>query len=280
MYADSAGKLKEAKDHLRSYFPSPYVARVEAFISKQEEEWVLLFRSAMTTRGHNTNNFAEASIRVLKDIVLSRTKAFNAVALVSFMVDVWETYLKGRLLDHAHNRVAAHRQLYDELVKRMPEQTAEGITQKGTEPIYLVPSGKSHEVSYEVSADVGTCTCRSGSQGAFCKHQALAPQKFGGNFPNAPLLTAEDRLALGKLVLGDVCPSLDYFKGFHDVGDDYRQEATQQTASSEAGAHSQAQEAPQGMKYDEQPSTSGIRELIHEVSMYCMFNIVETGRKN
>ncbi|EEC09639.1 hypothetical protein IscW_ISCW007633 [Ixodes scapularis] len=46
------------------------------------EGGVLLFHANITTRGHNTNNFIKATIHVLKDVVVSRTRAFNAVALV------------------------------------------------------------------------------------------------------------------------------------------------------------------------------------------------------
>jgi hypothetical protein len=49
------------------------------------------------TRDNNTNNFSEASIRVLKDIILNRTKAFNVVALVIFCIDVWDPYFVSRL---------------------------------------------------------------------------------------------------------------------------------------------------------------------------------------
>ncbi|KAK3924031.1 3-isopropylmalate dehydratase large subunit, partial [Frankliniella fusca] len=37
--------------------------------------------------GHNTNNYSEANVRVLKDIVLHRTRALNPVALLDFTVN-------------------------------------------------------------------------------------------------------------------------------------------------------------------------------------------------
>lgn len=48
---------------------------------KRQEDWVLLLRSNIMTHGHNTDNIAEVTIRVLKDTVLNRVEAFNAVAL-------------------------------------------------------------------------------------------------------------------------------------------------------------------------------------------------------
>ncbi|KAL1470850.1 hypothetical protein MTO96_040252 [Rhipicephalus appendiculatus] len=111
MYADTEEKLEAARAQLLSQPHSACVARAKAFLQKQEE-WVLLFRSNVTTRGHNTNNFAEATIRVLKDIVLSRAEAFNVVALVDAIATVWQKYFEGRILRHAYGRVASHQLTY------------------------------------------------------------------------------------------------------------------------------------------------------------------------
>lgn len=46
------------------------------------------------TRGHNTNNYSEASTRIPKEIVPSPAKAFNAVALVKFLAVTWEKYVR------------------------------------------------------------------------------------------------------------------------------------------------------------------------------------------
>lgn len=58
-----------------------YIKHVIRFLGlKFLPKWVLLFPSGFTTRSHNTNNFAEASFRILKDIMLHRPKAYNVVA--------------------------------------------------------------------------------------------------------------------------------------------------------------------------------------------------------
>ena len=88
------------------------------------KEWVLLFRSEFMTRGHNTNNFAEATIRILKDIILERTKAFNVTAMVDFIANVWEPYFQGKLLHFANGREAGPHSKYNDLCKRMPDGKA------------------------------------------------------------------------------------------------------------------------------------------------------------
>ncbi|XP_077545723.1 uncharacterized protein LOC144158595 [Haemaphysalis longicornis] len=209
MYATSVEGLNKAIEGLRGSSHEGYKARVEAFLQQQQGEWLLLCRADLTTRGHNTNNFAEASIRILKDIVLSRTKAFNAVALVESVGQVMEEYFKSRILKHANNRVSTHHLLYHSLLKRMPEEAAADIRVLG-DGCFSVPSYSGNGEWYEVCGHTGLCTCPAGNTGAFCKHQALVHKHYGGLFPNCPALTAEDRHELGWLALGSECPSIDY----------------------------------------------------------------------
>ena len=49
-------------------------------------EWLTLHRQGLFTRGNNTNNYSEATMRIIKDVILNRTKAFNVVALVDFCI--------------------------------------------------------------------------------------------------------------------------------------------------------------------------------------------------
>jgi len=55
---------------------------------------------------HNiqTNNYSETTIRILKEIVFKRTKAYNVVALIEFISIIWDKYFINRLLDFAYNR--------------------------------------------------------------------------------------------------------------------------------------------------------------------------------
>ncbi|XP_077510670.1 uncharacterized protein LOC144121335 [Amblyomma americanum] len=216
MDADSKDTLETAKQDLYSQQHKGFITHVVTLLER-EEEWVLLFRLSTKTRGHNTNNYSEASIRVLKDIILHRTRAFNVVTLAEFLSVVWEKYFFHRILDHAHSRITGHMLLYERLLKKLPKDTEKNIRCNG-DGHYVVPSGSSPDSKlYTVYSDIGLCTCRSGQQGAFCKHQALVHKVFGGIFPNAPLLTIEARYNLGKLALGDNCPGIDFFEGLHET---------------------------------------------------------------
>jgi len=69
------------------------------------ERWCVAWRSAVH-RGHHTNNFSEITVRLFKDNVLARAKAYNVDALVDFVCTTIEVYYRRRLLDFAHNSVA------------------------------------------------------------------------------------------------------------------------------------------------------------------------------
>ncbi|EEC19664.1 centromere protein B, putative [Ixodes scapularis] len=120
---------------------------VVAFLWRQKE-WALLFCANITTRGHNTNNFANAIIRVLNDMVLNRTEAFNGVALVDAVAVVWERHFESRILCHAHSHVASHQLTYKRLL-RMPQGAADSVKPVGD--VYAVPSAAHHGVGHNTN---------------------------------------------------------------------------------------------------------------------------------
>ena len=67
-------------------------------------EWAICYRNSIPTRGNNTNNIAEAGIRIIKDLIFGRIKAYNLVQMFQFVTDALENYMKRKLLNIAHNR--------------------------------------------------------------------------------------------------------------------------------------------------------------------------------
>lgn len=176
---------------------------------ERRSSWLLLDRLHLITRNHNTNNFSEASVRVLKDIILDRCKAYNPVALVEFVVNVWEPHLEERLTDFAHDRRSSPRIFYDKLCNKMNNFSKADIVLI-SESIYKVPSSNRKEM-YTINTDIGSCSCPSGITGAFCKHMALVHKELNISLPNLPPITLEERHALGILALGDACPPREFF---------------------------------------------------------------------
>lgn len=72
-----------------------------------------------TEQNHKTNNICEATIHVIKKIVLSCTKAYNVIALLEYIANVFNKYLSTRFLNIACNRVAERHNLYEEFLSKI-----------------------------------------------------------------------------------------------------------------------------------------------------------------
>jgi len=84
----------------------PKVLRHMQSLHSRRMEWALCDRADLPVRGNHTNNFCESAMRVMKDKVLQRTKAFNVQQLVDFVVTRMESHYQRRLIDAANNRLA------------------------------------------------------------------------------------------------------------------------------------------------------------------------------
>ncbi|XP_050299938.1 uncharacterized protein LOC126738583 [Anthonomus grandis grandis] len=173
----------------------------------RKDKWCLCFRKNVMTRGNNTNNFVESSIRIFKDIVLQRCKAFNMCALVDFIVNVFESYHKRHILLFANNRSTKNNFLYMKFCGKIQNMNVEKIN----EYMYSVSSNAEQSLIYTVDIDLAMSDCPYGSSGKFCKHLCAVQEKCGIVFKNAQLLTTNDKKTLVKLSLGyDV--SEDFFE--------------------------------------------------------------------
>ena len=66
--------------------------------------------------GNHTNNYAEITVRLYKDIVLSRCKIYNKTALVDFTCTEMEIYYVRRLRAFANSREVDPRLLLQALL--------------------------------------------------------------------------------------------------------------------------------------------------------------------
>ena len=216
-----ACKESELKKEYQEFTNNTVVKRYPNFLAhmkgywKRREEWAICFRTIgdKCMRGINTNNYAESGIRILKDIVFKRVKAYNLVQLFEFLTITFELYYERRLLAVAHNRMDRYISLrYKGL--GVTKVAYDAINQSTTDcHIYFVKSTNNVGVEYEVDTIKWTCTCtvrRTGyPTGEPCKHQHSVAQKFNLIAPNLlPYFNGEGRylhaiIALGKDRAGD-----------------------------------------------------------------------------
>jgi len=169
----------------------------------------LAYRNNIITRGHETNNYAEATVRLLKDIMLDRQKAFNVVALVGYIVDVLEPYYENRLYEFASGRPSPLLVAFAKLQKRADTVHLTGTVQ--LEPdVYQVSSSSGRQV-YVVNVREGICTCTRGERGALCKHQLALSNSKELSLPNLPPVTFKERHELACLALGDKASAASFF---------------------------------------------------------------------
>ena len=116
-----------------------------------------------------------------------------------------EKYYCGRLLNAAFGRLEKPYLLCHKIADKGAEiiQSHEDAVLLVDDEHYQVASGQLDGIEYDVHCDVGCCSCYSGHQGGFCKHQAVVHIKFRKSFPNCSLLSADDKIGLYTIATGN-----------------------------------------------------------------------------
>ena len=73
-------------------------------LMERQRVWAHAYRGDMPTP-HHTNNMVEAAFRVLKDVILGRTRAYNISHLAEFLGVRLDAYYRRRFIDAAHGRL-------------------------------------------------------------------------------------------------------------------------------------------------------------------------------
>ena len=157
-----------AKEHDR------FIVHAQKLVDKSEL-WSSCYRDDVALRGHSTNNTVESSMRILKEKIFKRLKAFNLVQLVDFLVTRLEQYYERRLVNIANNR-------NEELTQSryLPKDSDIPLCNvwKCLPDVVLVPSATQEDITYTVNTSLWVCTCPAGYSGAPCKHQWAAVAKY------------------------------------------------------------------------------------------------------
>lgn len=170
----------------------------------RRKEWALCFRQHLLVRGNYTNNYSEAGIRILKELIFSRVKAYNHVQMFSFVTECLELYYTRKLLSVAHNRIDRYVSLKFQGIK-CAGISSEHITVHDPEAAtYLVNSQTDRGVKYVVNMELGICSCNAGRDGSPCSHQAAIVKHYHIPSVNCiPSLSAESRQLVANIALGN-----------------------------------------------------------------------------
>jgi len=136
----------------------------------RREEWALYYRKEKELRlcGQHTNNLAEAGMKVLKDRVLNRLKAYNAVQLFQIIISDFVMHYKRKLISIANGNIPAY--LNVKLLKVKKKFNNLCCTSIDGSIFSVVNSATKRK--YVVDMVEYFCSCYEGLGGDFCKHIA------------------------------------------------------------------------------------------------------------
>lgn len=183
-----------------------YISTYWEFRSK----WCLAWRDA-TVNGHQTNNFSEITVRIFKDIVLSRVKAYNAIALIDFSCTVLEEYYCRRFRELANSRNCKARLFLQLQSKKASTIKPENVIQISDIEYKVVISD---DKTYDINTIVGICSCDKGQFGSFCAHQCAVYSYYDVVSKNFPPVTPEDKHTISVLAQGDKSLPISFFESF------------------------------------------------------------------
>ena len=116
-------------------------------------------------------------MRILKEQILRRTKAFNMQQLIDFVCNDLDMYYERRCVAVANTRQP---NFADSRYCLIDTVAPELISQVGipSDLQFDVRSSTNNSVVYRVDMSVGLCTCHQGNTGGPCKHQAGIAKNF------------------------------------------------------------------------------------------------------
>ncbi|XP_052130785.1 uncharacterized protein LOC127751360 [Frankliniella occidentalis] len=144
-------------------------------LKNRANEWALCFRLELLTRGHHTNNFCEAIMRLIKGLILGRLKAYNTVQLFHILCEEMDSHFKTKLAFVVHNRVKTLRSKFRVRPEKLKPLVAENLF--SCTDLYQVKN-VAKNTEYTVDMALQVCSCPVGMCGAPCKHQLAVSQKF------------------------------------------------------------------------------------------------------
>ena len=193
------------------------IARLEDFW-KRRHQWALAYRMDKVMRGNQTNNIAEAGMRIIKDLVFGRVKAYNLIQMFDFITTVMERYFQNRLLDIAHSRYRAGIELKFRNVHKLSLDIPASDIQKTSNSTYTVlETIKGIQIDFDVDMDLGRCSCFTGYTGQPCKHQAVVAKVYNiATWSMPPFFSKETRQTFALIATG-IHQSLDFYADLRDT---------------------------------------------------------------
>ncbi|KAK3889703.1 hypothetical protein Pcinc_006269 [Petrolisthes cinctipes] len=136
-------------------------------------------------------------------------QAFNTNRLLLFMNEVYDAYMKQRLL-----AVALGRKKIKVPVNTSSFPSVANISRCNKHE-FIVNSTSQDGVQYNVNMNIGICDCKTGRTGKVCKHQVACSEAYLMELPQVFISTPKTRQWIAEIVLGkDMMLPSEFFEDF------------------------------------------------------------------
>ena len=165
-------------DDVSNIYPQ-FLAHIHKLYLHRVETWALYSRveRQLPTRGSNTNNYCEASMKTTKENQFGRVRTFNLPELLQVICDDSSVYVT-KLIDIGNGRDTVLKQTKSKYLGRESKITEDQIVDLG-ENTYLVESDKTEGKWYTCNLLSGYCSCPVGVTCAPCKHKSAVTKLTG-----------------------------------------------------------------------------------------------------
>ena len=206
VYTDTEDDLQARYESLISSITAqkyPHFVKHMKTLWEKRRLWAHCFRKHILIRSNHTNNYAEAGIKILKDLIFGRVKAYNLVQMFYFVVETLELYYKRKLLNIANNRLESYIAVRFQGLnaKKISKNDIIKADQTGW---YKVQSQTERGRYHDVNTHIGVCTCTQGQDGSPCSHQAAVVINYGDESCNyIATISVSARKNIAMLAIGE-----------------------------------------------------------------------------
>ena len=212
MYAETEMDFKKCQkdleDDVVSKLYPQFLSHVQKRYSHRIETWALFVRKAknLPTRGSNTNNYCEASMKTTKERQFGRVRTFNLPEMLSVICDDSKIFQQ-KLIDIGHNRDTVQKQAKSKYIGKKSTLRRDQVVDMGGDR-FLVESENVKDKWYVCCMNTGYCQCPVGSTCAPCKHKAAVATHCGrASFSVTPTADPCQRALYHFIALGKTMPA-------------------------------------------------------------------------
>ncbi|XP_047494262.1 uncharacterized protein LOC125042580 [Penaeus chinensis] len=174
---------------------------------ERKQEWSIAYGKRKLLLDQHTNNIAESTMCIIKDIIHNRCISYTTSHLIIFMNEIYDGYMRQSLFD-----VALSQMRTSPIIRR---SSGVGNCTEADRCKFTVKSVCNKDVQYNVDLTSGTCNCAKGQSGDACKHLINCCEAYLQQLPQDFRSTPENRQWLASVAVGK--KQLSSLKDFADM---------------------------------------------------------------